>query len=77
MSEITAETPQSYYNTERPYVSFSEHTLVPTLENTYRNVGSYPCVQAMAGWLSGLIMVEVVPALQDEWLAVMPSVSVR
>ena len=69
MSEIAAETPQSYYNTERPYVSFSEHTLVPTLENTYRNVGSYPCVQAMAGWLSGLIMVEVVPALQDELLA--------
>lgn len=69
MSEIAAETPQNYYNTERPYVSFSEHTLVPTYENTYRSVGSYPCVQAMAGWLSGLIMVEVVPALQDEVLA--------
>ena len=69
MSELAAETPQNYYNTDRPYVSFGEHTLVPTYENTYRGVGSYPCVQAMAGWLSGLIMVEVVPSLQDELLA--------
>ncbi|MBR1558470.1 MAG: phosphatase PAP2 family protein [Prevotella sp.] len=69
MSEMAAETPQNYYNTERPYVSFSEHTLLPTYENTYRNVGSFPCVQATAGWLSGLITAEVVPAVQNEALA--------
>lgn len=69
MSEMAAETPQDYYNSERPYVSFSEHTLLPTYENTYRNVGSFPCVQATVGWLSGLIMAEVVPAVQNEALA--------
>ena len=60
---------QNSYFYLRPYARFNQTTLVPSHENEYKNVSSYPSSQAMMGWLFALMMTEICPDKRNEILA--------
>lgn len=49
------------YSRERPYVYFNESSLLPELDDLYRNDSSYPAFQSCLGWLYALLLAEVCP----------------
>lgn len=68
IGEMAAEIPQNYYRRVRPYVRFDEASLIPTDEKKYANVGSYPSVTSMMGWLCALMLAEVCPTQENQIL---------
>lgn len=50
---------------QRPYVMFDEKSFVQAYENKYKDIGSYPCEQAVKGWLFSLILAEVAPKSEE------------
>ena len=68
IGNMAIEIPQNYYTRTRPYSRFEEHTLVPSDENKYAAVGSYPSATAVMGWLYALMLTEVCPAKQNQVL---------
>ncbi len=54
---------------ERPYVKFSDPTLLPDSEDYYSSTGSYPATPAMLGWLYSMMMTEIAPENQNALLA--------
>ena len=56
------------YKRRRPYVVFSEPTLIPAEEDELRNTGSYPSGHTLRGWAMALLLSEINPAAQDEIL---------
>ena len=59
----------SFSYVRRPYVRFSDHTLVPSIENQYSNISSYPSSFAFMGWLTALTLIEICPDKQNDILA--------
>ena len=60
---------QNSYFSRRPYALYNQRTLMPSYEDKYRNVSSYPSSQAMMGWLFALMMTEICPDKRNEVLA--------
>lgn len=56
---------QSSVSRQRPYDIFHESSYVRSMEDRLRNVGCYPCDQAVRGWLYSLLLAEVCPS-KDE-----------
>lgn len=54
------------YKRKRPYVVFSEPTLIPAEEEELRNTGSYPSGHTLRGWGMALLLSEINPDVQDE-----------
>lgn len=59
---------KKYYQRERPYIHYNEHTLVPEEEEHHRHSGSYPSGHASLGWAVALVLSEIYPQHQDELL---------
>lgn len=53
------------YMRKRPYMQFSEGTLVPQDEEVLRSNGSYPSGHTNLGWSAALILAELNPSRQD------------
>jgi len=62
-------TNSSFGYVKRPYVRFSDQTLVPSIENQYSNISSYPSSFAFMGWLTALTLIEICPDKQNDILA--------
>ena len=46
---------------ERPFKMFKESSYVRSMESRYADISSYPCEQALRGWLYSLLLAEVCP----------------
>ena len=66
---VIQQTNSSYGYVKRPYVRFSDNTLVPSIENQYSNISSYPSSFAFMGWLTALALIEICPDKQNDILA--------
>ena len=66
---VIQQTNSSYGYVKRPYVRFSDNTLVPSIENQYSNISSYPSSFAFMGWLTALTLIEICPDKQNDILA--------
>ena len=53
------------YMRKRPFVQFSEHTLIPGSEASHASTGSFPSSHASTGWALALVLVELAPEHQD------------
>ena len=62
---LSATEPKATYMRTRPYVYFSESTLVPQDEEELRTNGSYPSGHAIRGWGMALVLCEINPDAQD------------
>ena len=65
---LSASNIKTTYKRKRPYVVFSEPTLIPAEEEELRNTGSYPSGHTMRGWAMALLLCEINPAAQNEIL---------
>ena len=65
---LSATNLKTAYNRRRPYVVFSEPTLIPAEEDELRNTGSYPSGHTLRGWAMALLLSEINPDAQDEIL---------
>ena len=65
---LSATKPKATYMRTRPYVYFSEPTLVPAEEEELRTNGSYPSGHTVRGWGLALLLCEINPDAQDELL---------
>ena len=62
---LSATNLKNTYQRRRPYVVFSEPTLIPEEEEELRNTGSYPSGHTMRGWGMALLLSEINPDAQD------------
>ena len=65
---LSASKLKTTYKRRRPYVVFSEPTLIPAEEEELRNTGSYPSGHTLRGWGMALLLSEINPDAQDEIL---------
>ena len=65
---LSASNLKTAYNRRRPYVVFSEPTLIPAEEDELRNTGSYPSGHTLRGWAMALLLSEINPDAQNEIL---------
>ena len=65
---LSASPLKTNYKRKRPYVVFSEPTLIPEEEDELRNTGSYPSGHTLRGWGMALLLCEINPDAQDEIL---------
>ena len=65
---LSATNLKNTYQRRRPYVVFSEPTLIPEEEDELRNTGSYPSGHTMRGWGMALLLSEINPDAQDKIL---------
>ena len=54
----------------RPYVRFDEVSLIPEMEEKYRDESSFPSREALMGWMYALLLSEICPEKQDNILSV-------
>lgn len=66
---LSATKPKNAYMRKRPYVRFSEPTLLPQEEEELRAHGSYPSGHTVRGWAMALLLCEINPEAQDSLLA--------
>lgn len=59
---------QTAYNKERPFVLYNQTSLVTSQENNYKSVSTFPCDQALKGWLYALMLTEACPQKQNQIL---------
>lgn len=59
---------KKYYQRERPFVHYKEHSAIPETDEAYRHSGSYPSAHSSLGWGVALVLSEVNPAKQEELL---------
>ena len=62
---LSATNPKATYMRTRPYVYFSEPTLVPQDEEELRTNGSYPSGHTIKAWGMALVLCEINPDAQD------------
>lgn len=62
--------PKAHYMRTRPYVFFSEPTIVPGDEEDLRHNGSYPSGHTIRGWSGALVFTELAPEHADAIMAV-------
>ena len=65
---LSASNLKNTYKRKRPYVVFSEPTLIPDEEEESRHTGSYPSGHTLRGWAMALLLSEINPDAQDEIL---------
>lgn len=65
---LSATNLKNTYKRKRPYVVFSEPTLIPAEEDELRNTGSYPSGHTLRGWAMALLLSEINPDAQNEIL---------
>ena len=65
---LSASNLKTTYKRRRPYVVFSEPTLIPAEEEELRNTGSYPSGHTLRGWAMALLLCEINPDAQNEIL---------
>ena len=61
--------PKTKYMRPRPFMVFSEKTLVPNDEPSLRLNGSYPSGHSQLGWSAALLLMEINPEAADTLLA--------
>ena len=65
---LSASKLKTTYKRKRPYVVFSEPTLIPAEEDELRNTGAYPSGHTLRGWGMALLLSEINPDAQDKLL---------
>ena len=66
--QITIENANKSWFVLPPYERFNEKSLVPTYEEKYSDISSYPSSFALMGWLTALTLIEICPDKQDDVL---------
>ena len=56
---------KKHWMRKRPFVQFSETTLIPEEEASHRHSGSFPSSHSATGWALALILTEINPDAQD------------
>ncbi len=67
--DLAGHYPKNHFNRMRPYVFFSDRTLIPGEEEIFRNSGSYPSGHTIRAWTMALLLIEINPTAQDSLLA--------
>ena len=67
--DLAGHYPKKHFNRMRPYVFFSDRTLIPGEEEIFRNSGSYPSGHTIRAWTMALLLIEINPTAQDSLLA--------
>ena len=57
-----------HFGRPRPYIHFSEHTLIPSQEASHGSNASYPSGHSAIGWTTALVLAEINPKAQNEIL---------
>ncbi len=59
---------KKHFGRPRPYIHFSEHSLIPAQEASHGSNASYPSGHSAIGWTTALVLAEINPKAQNEIL---------